>query len=94
MWTEALNTAVYLRNKSATKSLDRMTPIEAWSKKKPYVDHLKTMESKAIVLNKGEKEENSNQKMTNTYIHIYIYWWAALRNRKLSPLEARYQNYC
>jgi len=67
MWAEVLNTAVYLRNRSATKSLNRMTPIEAWSKKKPYVDHLRTIESKAILLNKGKKEESSNQKMTNTY---------------------------
>jgi len=32
-----------------------MMPIEAWSKKKPYDGHLSMIESKAIVLKKGEK---------------------------------------
>jgi len=35
IWMEALNMAMYLRNRSATKSLDGMTSIEVWSKKKP-----------------------------------------------------------
>jgi len=50
-----VNTVVYLRNRSATKSLDGMIPIEAWSKKKPYIGYLRTIGSIAIVLNKGEK---------------------------------------
>jgi len=29
IWAEALNTAMYLRNRSATKSLNGITPIEA-----------------------------------------------------------------
>jgi len=41
IWAEELNTAVYLTNRSATKSLDTMTPIEAGSKEKPYVGHLR-----------------------------------------------------
>jgi len=59
--------AVYLRNRNATKNLDGMTPIEAWSKKKPYVGHLRMIGSNIIVLNKDEKGESSNQKVTNTY---------------------------
>jgi len=46
---------VYFTNRSATKSLDIMTPIEAWSKKKPYVGYLRTIGSRVIVLNKGDK---------------------------------------
>jgi len=67
MWAEALITIVYLRSRSATKTLDGITLIEAWSKKKPYVGHLKTIGSMAIVLNKGKKGESSNQKVKNTY---------------------------
>jgi len=33
MWAVALNTAVYLRSRSATKSLDAMTPIETGQRK-------------------------------------------------------------
>ncbi len=40
-WVEALSTAVYLRNRSPTKSVEGMTPIEAWTGKKPKVDYLR-----------------------------------------------------
>ncbi len=37
----ALSTAVYLRNRSPTKSVKGMTPFEAWTGKKPKVDFLR-----------------------------------------------------
>ena len=40
-WAEALATAVYLRNRSPTKSVSDLTPYEAWSGRKPAVNHLK-----------------------------------------------------
>lgn len=40
-WGEALSTAVYLRNRSPTKVLAKMTPYEAWFKEKPQVGHLR-----------------------------------------------------
>ncbi|KAK8913818.1 hypothetical protein KSP39_PZI024059 [Platanthera zijinensis] len=40
-WAEAVATAVYLQNRSVTKSLTGMTPYEAWSGIKPGVSHLK-----------------------------------------------------
>ncbi len=40
-WAEALSTAVYLRNRSPTKSVKGMTPFEAWTGEKPKVDHLR-----------------------------------------------------
>ena len=39
-WAEALSTAVYLRNRSPTKSVEAMTPSEAWTGEKPNVNHL------------------------------------------------------
>jgi len=54
MWAEAVNAATYLRNRCATKSLNGMTPFEAWSRKKPYVGFLRTIGSKVIMLNKGQ----------------------------------------
>ena len=41
-WAEALATAVYLRNRSPTKAVERMTPFEAWNGEKPKLDHLRT----------------------------------------------------
>ena len=40
-WAKALSTAVYLRNRSPTKSLAGMTPFEAWKGHKPNVNHLR-----------------------------------------------------
>ena len=39
--TEALSTAVYLKNRSLTKALGSLTPYEAWSGIKPSVDYFK-----------------------------------------------------
>lgn len=55
LWAEAVNTAAYLRNRSATKCLNGITPIEAWSQQKPYVGYFRTIGSKTIALNKGQK---------------------------------------
>ena len=41
-WAEALATAAYLRNLSATKAVDGMTPLEALTGRKPNVSFLRT----------------------------------------------------
>jgi len=51
MWIKALNIIAYLRNRSATKDLDGIMPIETLSKKKPYIGYLRTIGNKAMVLN-------------------------------------------
>lgn len=40
-WGEAVSTAVYLLNRAPTRSLDGMTPYEAWHRLKPKVNHLR-----------------------------------------------------
>lgn len=40
-WAEALSTALYLRNRSPTKSVKGMSPFEAWTGEKPKIDHLR-----------------------------------------------------
>lgn len=40
-WAEAISVAVYVLNRSPTKSLQNKTPFEAWHGKKPSVNHLK-----------------------------------------------------
>ena len=39
-WAEAVSTAVYLKNRSPSKSLDNMTPYEAWHGSKPVASNL------------------------------------------------------
>ena len=41
-WGEAVSTAVFILNRAPTKSLDGMTPFEAWHGRKPDVSFLRT----------------------------------------------------
>ena len=45
LWAEAVNTCVYVLNRSHTKSLVKSTPYERWSGKKPNIDHLRVFGS-------------------------------------------------
>jgi hypothetical protein len=40
-WGEAVMTAIYVLNRSFTRSMDSMTPFEAWHGRKPDVQHLR-----------------------------------------------------
>ena len=52
-WGEVVLTAVYVLNRSPTKSLNNMTPFEAWHKRKPKVSHLRTFGCVAHVKHVG-----------------------------------------
>ena len=40
-WSEAVSTAVYLKNRSPNKGLKNQTPYEVWYGVKPVLSHLK-----------------------------------------------------
>lgn len=40
-WTEAVNWSVHILNRSPTFAVKNMTPEEAWSRRKPTVDHFR-----------------------------------------------------
>lgn len=48
-WAEAVNTAVYLRNRSPASGLPNVTPIELWTKKKPDLSHIRIFGSHVMV---------------------------------------------
>jgi transposase InsO family protein len=50
-WGEAVNTAVYILNRSPTRSLDGKTPFEAWHGERPTVSFLRTFGCVAHVRN-------------------------------------------
>jgi hypothetical protein len=52
-WGEAVTTAVYMLNRSPTKSLEGVTPYEAWHGKKPSVEHLRVFGCVGHVKNNG-----------------------------------------
>ncbi|CAL8990976.1 unnamed protein product, partial [Prunus brigantina] len=49
LWAEAVQTAVYILNRSPTKALDNLTPFEAYSGRKPGLGHLKVFGSVCYV---------------------------------------------
>lgn len=51
-WTEAVNTANYIRNRSPSKSFNGKTPFEVWTGRKPDVSHYKEFGCRAIYLNR------------------------------------------
>lgn len=40
IWKEASSSAAYMRNRSLTKAVERMTQLEVWIGEKPNIDHL------------------------------------------------------
>ena len=48
-WAEAVNTAVYLRNRSSSAALDEITPYECLFKRKPDNAHLRVFGCVAFV---------------------------------------------
>lgn len=48
-WAEAVNTAVYLINRTPAASLGMMTPFEKWTGRKPDLSHVRIFGSKVMV---------------------------------------------
>lgn len=61
-WAEAINTAVYLRNRCPTRPLKNKTPYEVWTGNKPNVSHFQTFGHKAYVLNKNPAQKKFDVK--------------------------------
>lgn len=66
-WAEALNTAVYLRNRSAVKGLDK-TPYEAWWNKKPDVSGIRVFGSEVMMQVPKEKRAKWDKKSKKTIL--------------------------
>ncbi|KAG6539194.1 hypothetical protein ZIOFF_004347 [Zingiber officinale] len=56
-WAEAVYTAVYLSNRCPTTAIPNKTPFEAWSGRRPSVNHLKVFGS--ICYSQIPKEKRS-----------------------------------
>ncbi|KAL0375438.1 UNVERIFIED_CONTAM: Retrovirus-related Pol polyprotein from transposon TNT 1-94 [Sesamum radiatum] len=61
-WAEAVYTAVYLLNRCPTKAVQNMTPIEAWSGRKPSAKHLRVFGSICYVHIPTEKRHKLEEK--------------------------------
>ena len=73
-WAEAVNTAVYLHNRSPTRSLEGKTPYKAWNGIKPDLSHLKVFGCDAFLHVPDEKRNKLQSKKPKS-----AYTWATLR---------------
>jgi transposase InsO family protein len=72
-WAEAVNTAVYLHNRSPTRSLDGITPYEAWNGTKPDLSHIKVFGCDAYLFVPDEKRGKLQAK-SQKCIHMGYVW--------------------
>jgi hypothetical protein len=63
-WAEAVVNAVYTRNRCPTRTLEHMTPEEAWSGKKPSVAHMRVFGCLAYAMVPDEKRGKLDVKGT------------------------------
>ena len=62
-WDEEFTYAAYIQNSVPHKSLDGITPFEAWNGHKPDVSHFRIFGSKAWARNPLEKRKNLESKI-------------------------------
>jgi hypothetical protein len=60
-WGEAVNCAVYLLNRTVSKSTGDRTPYELWTSSKPNVSHLKVFGCIALVKVATPKPEETGR---------------------------------
>lgn len=61
-WAEAVNTAIYVRNRSIASGLNERTPYEVWTGNKPNLSHLKIFGSTVMVHVPKEKRRKFDKK--------------------------------
>jgi Reverse transcriptase (RNA-dependent DNA polymerase)/Integrase core domain len=70
-WGEAVTTAVYILNRSPTKSVEKQTPYEAWHKRKPTVHHMRVFGCLAHVKSVGRHLRKLDDRSTKMVFFGY-----------------------
>lgn len=88
-WAEAVNTAVYLRNRSVVSGLNNKTPFELWTGKKPDISHLRIFGSKIMVHIPKEKRLKFDKKSKECILvgypdHVKGYRYYNPQNNQIS----------
>ncbi|KAL0318435.1 UNVERIFIED_CONTAM: Retrovirus-related Pol polyprotein from transposon TNT 1-94 [Sesamum angustifolium] len=89
-WAEAVYTAVYLLNRCPTKAVQNMTPIEAWSGKKPSAKHLRVFGSICYVHIPTEKRHKLEEK---TEKGIFLGYSTQSKGYRIYNLKTKKTNY-
>jgi len=72
-WAEGVNTAVYLHNRSPTRSLEGVTPYEAWNGFKPDLSNLRAFGCDAYLFVPDEKRGKLQSK-SQKCVHMGYVW--------------------
>jgi transposase InsO family protein len=87
-WAEAVNTAVYLHNRSPTRSLKELTPYEAWNGTKPDLSHLKVFGCDAY-LHVPDEKRSKLQAKSQKCVHMGYVWNTTKMWRLWDPIGRR-----
>ncbi|KAJ8737027.1 hypothetical protein PYW07_000298 [Mythimna separata] len=72
LWAEAVNTAVYIKNRTPTASIkENTTPYELWTGRKPKLDHLRIFGSPVMVHVPKEKRRKWDKKAKKMFLVGY-----------------------
>ena len=72
IWAKAINTAIYLKNRSPTKSIDYKTPFQVLFVFKPAVSHFRVFGCKAFVhVAKENRNKLDSKAIKCTFIRYY-----------------------
>ena len=71
MWAELCSTAVYILNRTGKSSTDGVTPWEAWTGKKPRINHLRIVGSVCFAHVPDEQRRKMDKKAVKGYLVGY-----------------------
>ena len=85
LWSEAVATAVHIRNRCPSKSIGDITPSEKWYAKKPSIKHFRAFGCVALALNKQQR----NKLRANGKVYYMVGYSFTFRGYRLYDPENR-----
>lgn len=70
-WSEAINTAFYIRNRNPTKAVEGDSPIKSWKGKMPLIKHLRPFGLRAYVFIKNKSNGNMDSRSEEYILVVY-----------------------
>lgn len=83
-WAEALNTAAYIKNRTASVVLQNKSPIEIWTGEKPNISHLRVFGSRAMAFVPKERRQKFDAKAKE---YLFVGYCETQKAYRLMDLE-------
>ncbi|KAL0741957.1 hypothetical protein Bca4012_083470 [Brassica carinata] len=85
-WAEAVHTAAYVQNRTTTRALKNITPLEAWNGTNPSVNHMKVFGSICYVHIPDEKRRKWDEKSKKA---IFVGYSSQTKGYRVYMLERK-----